>query len=138
MSKRTDERPTPDSLFLPLHAEFGFEYDLAASDILHKLSNYYTKQNSAFKYKWTGSNFCNPPYSNIGPWLKYGLKQKALIVYILPCDTSTRWFHDYLWDGINHKPRNNIQLRFPLGRYNFDGSNNSPKFATIIAIMDNR
>ena len=137
MSKSSDERETPNDLFIPLFREFHFERDLAASDELHKLTTYYTKENSAFKYQWTGSNFCNPPYSDIKPWLRYATQQKALVVFILPCDTSTQWFHKYLWDKINHKPRTNVQLRFPEGRYKFSNTN-SPKFATIIAIIDNR
>jgi len=137
MSKKTDERPTPDDLFNLLNDEFHFEIDLAASDLLHKLPNYYTKVNSAFNHKWTGVNFCNPPYSNIIPWLNYGSEQNACTVYILPCDTSTRWFHDYLWNNVLHKPIPNIQLRFPRGRFKF-GKIGSPKFATIIAVMENR
>ena len=137
MSKSSDERETPNELFDELNKEFLFEIDLAASDNLHKLPMYYTKENSAFKHTWTGANFCNPPYSDISPWLRYGSNQKALTVYILPCDTSTKWFHQYLWDRFKHKPRTNVQLRFPKGRYKFSNTN-SPKFATIIAIIDRR
>ena len=137
MSKKTDERPTPDDLFNSLNEEFKFNTDLAASDLLHKLPNYFTKQNSAFKYNWISNNFCNPPYSEIYKWLEYGSKQHALTVYILPCDTSPAWFHDFVWDKELHKPRLNIQLRLPRGRYKF-GNTQSPKFATIIVVMDNR
>ena len=137
MSKKSDERETPNELFEELHKEFNFQYDLAASDNLHKLPNYFTKENSAFKYNWIGNNFCNPPYSDIKPWLYYATKQKALTVFILPCDTSTGWFHNYLWDKKLHCPRINVHLRFPQGRYKFSNIN-SPKFATIIAIIDNR
>lgn len=49
-------------------------------------------------------------------------------------DGSTHWFHDYVWDKINHIPRNNIQIRFPDHRYKFNNAN-SAKFATLIVVF---
>lgn len=138
MGKKTDERSTPDDLFNELHTEFHFDVDLFASDSMHKLPKYYTKQNSAFRYKWLDNNFANPPYSELRKCVYYATIQKALTVFILPCDTSTQWFHRYLWDKKIHKPRPNIELRFPEGRYKFNDSPGQPKFATIIAIINNK
>lgn len=138
MSKLTDERTTPDTLFNQLHSRFAFEVDLFASDSNAKLPIYYTKQNSAFGRKWTGSNFANPPYSMIWECLNYGNKQNALVVWILPCDSSTQWWHDFVWDEKTEKFRKGIKVLFPKGRFRFGKYTTSPKFATIIVIMDNR
>ncbi len=59
-SEKHDWR-TPKELFDRLNEEFGFEYDLAASDENHLCPSYYTKENSALNYLWFGSCFCNPP-----------------------------------------------------------------------------
>lgn len=134
-SKKTDERSTPDILFNSLHKEFNFQIDLAASNENHKLPIFCTKENSAFNFPWNGRCFLNPPYSEIYKWLQYASKQIGLLVVILPCDTSTRWFHDFIWDCTIHASRPGIQLRFPKGRYKFGNYVTSPKFATIIAVM---
>jgi len=137
MSKNTDERVTPQELFDLLHKEFKFETDLAASHQNAKLPNYYHLGNSALTKKWIGSNFLNPPYSELKYWLYYGSQQKALIVWILPTDTSTKWFHNYIYDRHKWNWRLNIKVRFPLGRFKFSNSN-AAKFASMIVIMDNR
>lgn len=138
MSKLSDERSTPNELFNILDREFHFDIDLAASIDNHKLPVYYDKENSAFLYNWIGSCFLNPPYSSIYEWLEYASQQsKSTLVIILPCDTSTKWFHDFLWDESLHKHRLGIELRFPKGRFKFGKYKTSPKFATIIAIMRN-
>nr|CBA74512.1 phage DNA methyltransferase [Arsenophonus nasoniae] len=47
-----------------------------------------------------GAIFCNPPYSNIKPWVNKAAeqcrKQKQTIVMLLPSDTSTAWFYEGL------------------------------------------
>jgi phage N-6-adenine-methyltransferase len=136
MSKKTDERSTSDSAFLPLHEEFNFEIDLAASHENHKLPRYYTKENSAFNYLWNERCFLNPPFSNLYRWVEYASESTGLIVCILPCDTSTKWFHDFIWDKRIHKTRPDVSLRLPQGRYRFGKWRSSPKFATIIAIFN--
>lgn len=139
----TDERYTPQELYDELDAEFHFTCDLAAAYDNFKHPNYYSlaPPNNAFDHDWTGICFCNPPYSDIPRWLRRGRLQVNLhnstIVWILPCDGSTKWFHDYIWDNTKHTPRTGIQLRFQPTRYKFDRYTNSAKFATIIVVMTN-
>ncbi len=136
MSK-TDERSTPLELFKMLDDEFHFNIDLAATEQNALCKNYYTKEYSAFQYDWVHpeSHFCNPPYSDIFPWVAKAISSTGLIVMILPCDTSTKWF-TLLWDRKLHKTHDNVQLRFPEGRFKFGKYTTSPKFATIIAIIN--
>lgn len=139
----TDERATPQELYDELNKEFNFTCDLAAAYDNYKNSNFYSiyPENSAFKHDWMGRNFCNPPYSDIEPWLEYGKEQvnkhDSLIVFILPTDGSTRWFHNWIWNKHIHQPRLGIQMRFPDKRYKFDRYQNSAKFATLIVVMTN-
>lgn len=140
-SKESDERSTPQELFDELDAEFHFTLDVCATHENTKVyHHYFTKQNNALNLGWTNHIcFMNPPYSNISEWLgkaKYeSLMKNVIVVCILPCDTSTRWFHDYLWFSPEHKPQIGVQLRFPKGRYKFGGYKTSPQFATIIAVL---
>jgi len=53
---------------------------------------------------------------------------------ILPCDTSTAWFHDFIWNDKIHRTRSGWQIRLPRGRFTFGSYTNTPKFATIIAV----
>lgn len=136
MSKKTDERTTPDSLFNKLNEEFNFKYDLAATDENHKLSLYYTKENSAFKYKWVDTNFLNCPYSEIWTWVNKANQSIGKTVMVLPCDTSTGWFHDFIWDESKQECRPNVSIRHYRGRFKFNKYSTSPKFATIVVIFN--
>jgi phage N-6-adenine-methyltransferase len=137
----TDERATPQELYDELNAEFHFTCDLAAAYDNYKHTNYYSiaPPNSAFKHEWTGVCFCNPPYSDIPSWLYRARTQVNLhdstIVFLLPCDGSTHWFHEYVWDKNIHAARSGIQLRFLDKRYKFGGYSNSAKFATIVVVI---
>lgn len=137
----TDERATPQDLYDELDTEFHFTCDLAAAYDNYKNKNYYSvaPPNSAFKHEWEGICFCNPPYSDIPSWLHFGRMQVNLhdstIVWLLPCDGSTKWFHAFIWDKNIHGPRKGIQLRFLDKRYKFGEHVNSAKFATIVVVM---
>jgi len=138
MSKHfhTDERETPDELFKPLHKEFNFDIDVCAMSSNTKLPRYWNIGHNALKQIWAPMRcFMNPPYSDIPTWLekaKREAEQGALVVCILPVDTSTKWFHKYIWNG---SWRTGITVRFPNKRYKFDNYANSAKFATMIVIF---
>lgn len=141
MSKKTDERTTPSILFDPLHAEFNFEIDLAATHENTKLPKYYSRDNSAFNHSWNERCFCNPPYSQLHNWVGRAYNESRelrdmVVVMILPCDTSTKWFHDFIWNEKLHETRTAVQLRFPKGRFKFGKYTTSPQFATMIAIFN--
>lgn len=43
-----------------------------------------------------GQNFCNPPYSNIGPWIEKAFRihnDGDSVLLLLPANTDTKWFH---------------------------------------------
>jgi phage N-6-adenine-methyltransferase len=137
----TDERATPMELYKELDKEFHFTCDLAAAYDNYKHPNYFSiaPPNSAFDHEWVGVCFCNPPYSDIPSWLHRGRaqvnKHDSTIVFILPTDGSTHWFHDYIWDKTIHQPRQGIQMRFPDKRYKFGEYSTGAKFATLIVVM---
>lgn len=140
MSKETDERETPQELFDELDMEFHFTLDVCATHENTKVkSNYFTKESDGLHNIWA-PNICwmNPPYSQIPTWLRkaeLSVSHGAIVIAILPMDGSTAWFHRFLWDKSNHQPKKGIQLRFPNKRYKFGSNTNTPKFATLIAVM---
>jgi len=139
--KLTDERETPNELFDPLNNEFHFDVDVAAMQSNAKLPKYFHITENGLKQDWAPMRcFMNPPYSDIPRWLDKATKEMnkgALIVGILPIDSSTRWFHDYIWDESINNWRDGIKVRFPSRRFKFDKYTNSAKFATMIVIMNN-
>ena len=48
------------------------ELDVCAAPNTAKCENFYSLENDqdAFNLPWKRVNFCNPPYSNIAPWIK--------------------------------------------------------------------
>lgn len=106
---------TPPSLFNKLDMEFAFTCDVAASDSNYLAPTYYTEEDDSLDLGWGDVNWCNPPYSNITPWV-----QKAIIehdaynkttVMLVPSDTSVKWFK-LAYESCN-------EVRFISGRISF-------------------
>lgn len=138
----SDEKSTPDNLFLPLDKEFQFTLDPCSTHENAKCERHYTVEENGLLQNWRDEVvFMNPPYSKIPAWLykadHESMMNYATVVCILPCDTSTKWFHDYLWNERFREVKLGVQLRFPKGRFKFGGYTTSPQFATIIAVFKN-
>lgn len=96
-----DSWRTPPELFAGINAEFRFSGDVAASaaNALHQ--RYLTEQQDALQIDWlqhfgTGFVWCNPPYSNITPWVEKASQECANgigTVMLVPADTSVGWFN---------------------------------------------
>jgi phage N-6-adenine-methyltransferase len=136
----TDERSTPIELFKELDDEFHFEVDVCACQDNFKVANYYHPSVNGLKQKWAPQRcFMNPPYSDIPRWLRKAYGESldgALVVCILPVDSSTKWFHEFIWDKSTNQFR--CEVRFPDKRYSFGEYSNVAKFATMIAIFGNK
>jgi len=57
MSKESDERTTPDELFVPLNKEFNFTLDVCATKLNAKCEKYFTIEQDALHQKWR-PNIC--------------------------------------------------------------------------------
>lgn len=135
--KHSDERSTPDELFKLLDDEFHFDIDVCAMPNNAKLPNYFHCGCDGLKQDWAPKRcFCNPPFSELKYWLEKARTESikgALVVMILPNDSSTKWFHEYIWDKIERKFR--IPIILPDKRYSFGEYSNTSKFAVLIAIF---
>lgn len=98
-----DDRRTPRELFDPLHAEFRFTVDAAASGENALLPAYWTRIDDALSFNWTHQRvWCNPPYSALPRWVLQADQQVRycgcpLVVMLLPADrTEQPWWQDYI------------------------------------------
>lgn len=121
---KSDDWSTPEELYADLNAKYHFNDDpcplggIALQDGLSR--------------EWGTSVFMNPPYSNPTPWVKKAYEESLrgkLVVGLLRCDTSTKWFHNWVW----HK----AELVFVKNRLHFSERGPAP-FASLIAIWGNR
>lgn len=100
---------TPGPLFQALDAEFGFTLDGASEPGNGLLANAST---AAAPVSWDGQRvFCNPPWSNISPFLEQAVSA-AVAVFLVPARTNARWFHRALELG--------AEVRFFPGRPRFE------------------
>ncbi len=91
-----DSWQTPIEIFRHLNAEFEFTLDVASSKDNTLCSVYIDEAEDALSsVEWCRTNWCNPPYSNIGPWVDKAIEQYKLgntTVMLVPSDTSVKWF----------------------------------------------
>lgn len=92
---------TPPEIYAGLDREFGFTGDVAASDKNHLHPRYLTEADDALSCDWSdafhaGYVWCNPPYSDITPWVAQAAKSSADggvgAVMLVPADMSVGWF----------------------------------------------
>lgn len=107
---------TPDSVFKPLDEEFHFTLDVCANSTNHKCKDYFTKEQDALKQKWKGMCWMNPPFKQVGKWVKKAYLESqngAIVVCLVASRTNTNWWHDYCMKG---------EVRFIRGRPKFKGN----------------
>lgn len=131
-SSNSDEYATPQHVFDELNNEFNFNLDVAANENNHKCEAYFDLKSDGLSQDWGGYRvFCNPPYSQIGKWVKKAFyeskKDNTLVVMLIPSRTDTRYFHDYIYKR--------TEIRFIKGRLKFGGNVNSAPFPSMIVIF---
>ena len=86
---------TPKFVFNWYNKQYKFTCDVAASDLNHLVPHYLTEDDDALSAPWGDTNWCNPPYSNIRPWVDKAIEQARCgktTVMLVPADTSVAWF----------------------------------------------
>ena len=105
---------TPKAIFNKLDLEFNFSCDVAAS-LENKLCDLsYGEMENALNQQWFDNNWCNPPYSDITPWVNKAIEQHSFgrtTVMLVPADTSVKWFK-LAYESCN-------EVRFISGRISF-------------------
>jgi phage N-6-adenine-methyltransferase len=97
-----DDRGTPPELFDPLNAVYRFTLDVAASRHNARCARYFTRAEDGLTQPWTGSVWCNPPYSDLYAWTGKAWSEwlsgrVASIVMLLPANRpEQRWWQEYV------------------------------------------
>lgn len=131
-----DEYCTPDWLFNDLNRKWNFTLDPCCLPNTARAEKFFTPSDNGLIQSWAGEIvFCNPPYSRyqIPKWVKKCSEESAaaVIVALLPSDTSCRWFHDWVYPF--------AQLEFIKGRVPFHNPYDRsqtfrPRFGSLIAV----
>ncbi len=120
-----------------------FILDVAAKEDTAKAINYYSIENgeNGLDLHWDLFNFCNPPFSNIQPWIKKArieAKEGAITALLIPDKAEvgfTRLARD-IADTVIHMP---FRLNFlrPDGIPFLDskGKPSGPKFAVCVYLI---
>ena len=118
-----DDRATTVELFSQLDARFFFFFDVAASPHNTKCERFYDKAANGLAQSWEGERvWCNPPYSDIRPWLaKAWLEDCPIVVMILPANrTEQGWWQD-LVEPYRDRAGSPLTVEFLKGRIRFIG-----------------
>lgn len=132
MSKQSDEWATPWKLFCQLSDYYGkFTLDPCCTDENTKVKDsYLTIHEDGLKHSWEGHRvFCNPPYSDIYPWVQKAFMQKAETILLLPVRTSVKWFQQYY---------EKADILFLDKRVKFVGSKSNAPFDCMVWYVDRR
>lgn len=133
-SKASDDWETPDSLFTAYEWEFAFTIDVAAQSHNTKLPGF---AENGLKMDWTSHRvWCNPPYSDIEPWVAKGAERKAdVAVFLLPVRPGTEWWLRYVHNGDQQVADS---IRFFRKRIKFIGAPGSPAWDSCLVIYRRR
>lgn len=87
---------TPDDLFHAYGWEFAFTLDAACMAHNAKLPGF--KACDGLEQDWTGQRvWCNPPYSDIEPWVAKASERKAdVAAFLVPVRAGTDWWRRYV------------------------------------------
>lgn len=96
---KVDDRATPPELFDPLNARFQFTLDVCALPHNAKCANYYTPEQNGLEQDWRGVVWCNPPYSDIRPWIvkaweEFSTSSPAIVMLVPANRTEQAWWQD--------------------------------------------
>jgi phage N-6-adenine-methyltransferase len=128
-SAAVDDRATTQETFAPLHERFGFTIDAAASAHNAKLPRYFTVEDDGLAQPWAGERvWCNPPYSDIGPWIEKAWEEHEraeLIVLLLPANrTEQTWWQEGV-EPYRDRTGSPLRVEFLRGRLRFIASGRS-------------
>lgn len=114
-----DNWATPRKVYEQLDQEFHFNDDPCPLN---------PEGNGGLDREWGTSTYVNPPYSKPAPWCQKAIEESRkgkTVVMLLRGDTSTIWFHEYVYGK--------AELRFVRGRLHFN-EEGPAKFPSLIAI----
>ncbi len=72
----------------------------------------------ALYVEWVGKCWCNPPYSNIAPWIKKAIESDAITVMLIPTPNGEAYYSNLIANS------HEVSIQ---GRVSFIGADGNPK-----------
>lgn len=124
-SDAVDDRGTDPAFIAILEERFGpFTLDAAAAAHNAKAPTFYTLADNGLTQDWRGNVWCNPPYSNLGAWVRKAWTEwesgKAdRISMLLPANRVEQgWWQDHV-EPYRDRPNSPLRVEFLRGRMRF-------------------
>jgi phage N-6-adenine-methyltransferase len=147
-NKNVDDRALPSGDFDRLNQRFSFTIDAASSIENRKLDRHWTIEDNALSKSWKGERiYCNPPFSNILPWIEkaWTETEAGLIVLLLPANrTEQNWWQTGI-EPYRDRVGSPLRVEFLSGRLRFlkPGQkaiqpNERPPFGCVLCIWEHR
>lgn len=144
---KVDDRTVPTEVFAPLHERFRFTVDAAATAENARLPRYWTAEDDGLTQGWSDERvWCNPPYSDIGPWVRkawdeWTLYTPELIVMLLPANRTEQGWWQHHVEPYRDQSDGHMRVEFLPGRMRFIqngrteiGPNERPPFGCCLLI----
>lgn len=125
-----DDRSVLPEFFEPLHAQYRFTVDAAASVENALLPRFWTKADDALRQLWSGERvWCNPPFSNLEPWLHKAWDEMTvdwgcgLVVMLVPANRTEQGWWQRRVEPLRDRPQpdmtTTLRVKFLPGRMRF-------------------
>tara|TARA_R110000824_G_scaffold52075_2_gene144807 strand:- start:6531 stop:7013 length:483 start_codon:yes stop_codon:yes gene_type:complete len=100
-SSKSDEWETPANFYEKLNRKFKFTLDPCCTKLNNRCAKYYTIEEDGLTKSWAKETvFVNPPYSDVGKWVKKAYTEStnngAVVAMLIPSRTDTKYWHDYI------------------------------------------
>ena len=124
-TRDSDNYATPVSFYKKLDEEFKFTFD--PTPFKHNF------EWDGLLVDWNGNIFCNPPYSNIEPFIKTAIQEIkngtcTVAVFLIPIRSDTKYWHELIM-------KHSEEIRFVKGRLNFNESKSPAPFPCVVVIF---
>jgi phage N-6-adenine-methyltransferase len=144
-SDEVDDRGTTADLFDPLHARYHFTVDVAAAPHNTKCARYYTRDDDGLSQSWADESvWCNPPYSDIEPWVEKAWTEHPGtrgIVMLAPANRTEQGWWQRLVEPYRDRAGSPLTVEFLPGRIRFlkagassIGPNERPPFGCCLLV----
>jgi phage N-6-adenine-methyltransferase len=119
LDRRYTTRETMD-LCMRLAGVDAWDLDVAADEESHWATMWFGVEQNGLKQPWHGRVWCNPPYSDISPWVRRanyhvlsGLAE--VVAMLLPCNrTEQSWWQENV-ESVRDRPRIVLDEMYPRG-----------------------
>lgn len=123
----------------------AFDLDVAACAVSTKARLYYSKADNGLLLPWVGRVFCNPPWSDIGPWVLSAWVQRGsyeVAAMLLPGDRTHRDWWQKLVEPNRDRPGSGLTVHFPPERFAYGNIGNpegvgvpEPNFTSCLLVF---